>query len=536
VVVLGRACVADLVQPPAGLPPVQLQVLEQCFHLVAGPSLVAQAVADGGHLVTPAWLAHWPSHLAEMGLAPAGAADFFHDFARELVLLDTSTEPVASGRARNDLAALAQALQLPARQVPVGLDTTRPLLARAVLAWRLAQAQQLAQRQAQQQAQQHQRELADHACMVDMLGRLARLRQEAEAIATIQSLLGMLFAPQAVHYLRVDNGLGVPEGTVPPAMQAALHALQQDFAWTDDGQGFLLSLGQGKQCVGKLAVDRLAFPEHRERYLNLALALTGVCALAIDNTRAHRKLLEAEKMAALSTLVAGVAHEIGSPLGVNLMAASTLQARVRQLAQRFAERRMTQDDLQQGLAQAEAETTLIRRNLERIGELVDSFRAVAVQGRAPSELPHARFRLRECIDDVLCSLGPKWPRDRVQVHIDCDPEIELDGRVADWASIFGNLLGNSLRHGFKGDRAGAITIAVVADAECLRVDYRDDGRGIAAEALAHVFDPFFTTDPAQGMGLGLHLVYNLVSQRLQGQLHCESPPGQGVHLRLEVPR
>lgn len=536
VAVLGRACLAQLVQPPDGLPPVQLQVLEQCFHLVAGPASVTQALADGAHLVTPAWLADWPARLAEMGLTTDAAADFFHEFARELVLLDTSTGPAACEQARGDLAALAQALRLPVRRLSVGLDTTRPLLARAVLQWRLARAEQQAQQQEQQQARQQQRDLADQACMLDMLGRLARVRQETEAIAAIQSLLSMLFAPQAVHYLRVDHELGVPVGSMPPALQAALHALQQPCAWTDDGQGFLLSLGLGKQCVGKLAVDRLAFPEHRERYLHLAMALSGVCTLAIDNTRAHRRLLEAEKMAALGTLVAGVAHEIGTPLGVNRMAASTLQAQVHDLAQRFAERRLTQADLQQGLARAEAETTLIQRNLQRIGELVDSFRAVAVQGRSPAELPRARFRLRECIEDVLRSLGAQWPRERVQVHIECDPELELDGRAADWASIFGNLVSNSLKHGFKGERAGDITIAVQADAARLRVDYRDNGQGIAAEALARVFDPFFTTDPAQGMGLGLHLVYNLVSQGLQGQLQCESPPGEGVHLRLEVPR
>lgn len=536
VVLMGRACLAGLadetgrITPPAGLPPVQVQRLAQCFHLVAGPQQVAQAIAAGGHLVTPGWLAHWRKHLADMGLPADMAAGFFHEHAREVVLLDTGV----NAQAADDLADFAAAVALPTRRLAVGLDSLRPLLAqwRAQALCDAAQAQlQQVQATATAQAQQHRQELADQACGIDLLRRLTQVQHEAEAVEAITELLGMLFAPRAVAYLRVEGEATTPVGEADTALLAELQALQQDLAFTADGQGFMLRLA-GKEMVGKLAVHGLAFPEHRQRYANLALALAGPCALAIEGTRLRRRLLQAEKMASLGVLVAGVAHEINTPLGVDLMAVSSLQMQTRTLAGRFAAHSMTQADLQRYLRQAEDETTLIRANLERMGALVDAFRAVAVGGQAPRK---TRFGLRECLDDVLRSLGARLPRDRVQVGIDCDPALQVHSHRADWASIFGNLVTNSLKHGFVPQGAGRIHIAAAVHGDMLHLDYRDDGQGMAAQTLARLFDPFFTTDPAQGMGLGMHLVFNLVSQRLDGSIRCHSAPGQGVHMHIETP-
>lgn len=529
VVLMGRACVAGMGEgegrtpAPAGLPPVQVVRLAQCFHLAAGPHQVAQAMAAGGHLVTPGWLAHWREHLARMGLPAGLAAAFFHEHARELVLLDTGVDPQAT----TDLADFAAAVALPTRRVDVGLDTLQPLLS----AWRAQALLRQAQADAAAQGRQHRQERADQACGMDLLRHLGQVQNEAEVIGALHEVLAMLFAPRAVAYLRVEGEQAGPVGDTDPTLLAALHGLQQDMAWTDDGQGFLLRVA-GKELVGKLAVHGFAFPQHRQRYANLALALAGPCALAIESARLRRRLLEAEKMASMGVLVAGVAHEINTPLAVNLMAVSALQMHTRRLAERFAAHSMTQADLQQCLQQAEQETTLMRTNLERMGALVDAFRAVAVGGDGPDK---THFGLRECIEDVLRSMGAALPHDRVQVDIDCAPTLQLHSHRADWASIFGNLLANSLKHGFAPDGGGRITLAAAVHGSALRVDYRDDGRGMAPATLARLFDPFFTTNPAHGMGLGMHLVFNLVTQRLGGRIHCDSAPGQGLHMHIEAP-
>lgn len=525
VVLLGRACLNRLGMPPADFPPVRIEPQEQCFHMVAGRQMVDEAISEGAYLITPAWLADWRGQLKTMGFEPTRAGGFFQDFASELVLFDTGLDPATPAR----LAELQAALNLPARRIAVGLDYIRLILARLVLDWRLEQVQ----RSAREQNRRHVAELADYVAAMDLLTRLAKTQTEPDTINTIEELFRMLFAPAALHYLRLENDTDIPAGPIPEAILGALRTRPGDYAWTPDGQGFVLRISHGDEKLGLIAVEQLAFPEYRQRYLNMALTVTGICGLAIANARNRRRLLEAEKMASLGILVAGVAHEINTPLGVGLAAASTLQEQSARLADNFAARRMTQSELTHHLAVEATSTALIHHNLERIGQLLTAFRQVAVEGKA---LDTRAFRLRATLEDVILSLGEHLSARRVVVAIDCDPELEIDCVPGDWASIFINLISNSLKHGFKGQEHGRIEIRIARnDKNRLCVDYRDDGTGIQPEVLARIFDPFFTTDIQQGMGLGMHLVYNLVTHRMGGTIRCESAPGEGVHFHIEVP-
>ena len=524
IAVLGRSCLHGLGEPPAGFPPVRLVPQKQCFHLVAGNHLVDEAISGGGYLITSAWLADWRGQIRAMGFDPDQCGEFFRDFAKELVLLDTGLDNAT----RERLAKLKAAVDLPARRISVGLDHTRLLIARLVLEWRLAQTQSVAKAQ----ARQHTSELADHVAAMDMLVQLAKTKQEAEAISTIEDLFHMLFAPTALHYLRVENTTSQTSVPIPEASMVAMKALSGDHAQTADNQGFLLRINHGDETLGILAIEKLAFPQYLERYLNMALAISGVCGLAIDNARNRKRLIEAEKMASLGMLVAGVAHEINTPLGVGLTAASTLQNHSQSLSEHFAARSMTQSELTHYLETAATTTSLIRQNLERIGHLVDSFRQVALEGRAPDR---QTLSLRACLGDVVLSLGDRIQPERIDLQIDCDPALEIESSRTDWASIFINLIGNSLKHGFKDKSHGKIAIRAVRDAKRLTLDYRDDGNGMSLEALNRIFDPIFTTDMQHGMGLGMHLVYNLITQRMGGSIQCESTPGNGVRFHIEIP-
>ena len=524
VVVLGRACLTNLGDVPAGFPAVRVLPQQQCFHLVADTGLVAEAITGGGYLLTPGWLADWRGHIAEMGFPPEAAADFFKDFASTLVLFDTGLDAATGSR----LDELATAVGLPSRRMAVGLDHIRALLARIVLEWRLE-----GERAARQDSERrHRRELADQISAMDLLARLARTRQEAEAIAAIEDVFRMLFAPAIWHYLRVESGQPQIDRALPAGLLAEIRQLHSPWAWTASGQGFLLRIASGDKVLGLIAVDGLAFPEFRERYLNLALAISGVCALAIDNARTRKRLAETENMASLGILVAGVAHESNTPVGVGLAASSTLQEQTEGLATRFAERRMTQSDLQTYLGAAREEAALIRSNLERIGRLTDAFRQVAVEGRQPEA---TRFRFKAAIDDVVASLGARMAPDRVELTLNCDEALEIDSIPGDWASIFTNLFTNSLQHGFRGRDHGRIEVDVATREGRLMVDFSDDGLGMTADTTKRVFDPFFTTDLQQGMGLGMHIVYNLVTQRFRGEIACDSEPGTGTHFHIEVP-
>lgn len=520
VLVLGRACIQALAEAPADFPALRVFPLAECFHLVAGQALVAEVINSGGYLMTPAWLANWQTRLAQMGFVAEQAGEFFRDFAKELVLLDSGIDPDAPVK----LAAMSRTVGLPARRVAVELDYTRLLLTRLVLEWR--------EQQAKQRALRHAGELADRVAAMDFLSRLSKSRYEDEVIASIKELFEMLFAPGALYYQRVERETVTAVELIPGDLLAKLNAMDAGYLLMPEQDGFLLALSTGGETLGRLAVLHLAFPQQVERYLNLALAVTGVCALAIENARNRKKLLEAEKMASLGILVAGVAHEINTPLGVGLTAVSTLQTQTRQLAERFATRSMTQTDLKAYLEQTEAEGGLIRGNLERIGNLIDTFRQVAVNGGSLNKQP---FKFRQCIEDVITGLGDRLPAGRIGVQLECDPALEIISLASDWASIFVNLIVNSLKHGFAGAAHGTIDIRVKREDARLSIDYRDNGHGMSAATLARVFDPFFTTDLQQGMGLGMHLVYNLVTHRMGGTILCESMPGAGAHFAIEVP-
>lgn len=305
ILMLGMSCLQALGEPPSGWPPLRFEPVDQCFHLVAGPALVAEAIERGAYLTTPAWLQHWPDHLAEMGFNPANAGEFFRDVAREVLLLDTGLDPNASA----NLAEFAAVVDLPAQRIAVGIDHTRLYLNKIVMAWRLEQAQ-LECRSAENR---HARELGDRMMAIDCLSRLSRIMTEAQAITAIEELFRMLFAPQQLHYLRIQAGQIDPQHAVPSELLTQMLALKTDYAWTDSQQGFLLRIRRNSHALGLVTVEQLAFPEYREQYLNLALAIADVCALSIENARAYQRnqamaaeLREKEERLSLATLVNGV--------------------------------------------------------------------------------------------------------------------------------------------------------------------------------------------------------------------------------------
>ena len=247
----------------------------------------------------------------------------------------------------------------------------------------------------------------------------------------------------------------------------------------------------------------------------------------------QEQLVESEKMASLGMLVAGVAHEINTPLGVCVTAASHFTGLVEDLQRSLHDGRLTKTMLLEGLEEARDTASLIQRNVDRAARLVMSFKQTAVD-RSRKEV--RRFDLGSCLQDILVSSKPLWRGQKIQVHLECPENLSLSSDPGALSQVMVNLIHNAVTHAFPDGREGDIWIEVRDLDPRVQISVRDNGRGIAPENLSRLFDPFFTTARGSGgTGLGLHITYNLVTQALGGSIDVASAPEHGATFRLSIP-
>ena len=248
-------------------------------------------------------------------------------------------------------------------------------------------------------------------------------------------------------------------------------------------------------------------------------------------------LIQAEKMASLAMLVAGVAHEINTPVGIALGCAGHLSAKTRDLAETLGGRTVRRSLLLDYAAQAEESSRLIQQNLARAAALIQSFKAVAVDQTSQER---RAFDLADYLAEVTASLAPRAREAGARVEVECPPGLVLDSYPGALAQVIANLTVNALIHGFDGRPGGTVTLTAAQDdddADWVRIACADDGGGVATEHLPRLFEPFFTTKRgAGGSGLGLHIVYNLATQTLGGRVGAENRDGGGAVFTLRLPK
>ena len=250
--------------------------------------------------------------------------------------------------------------------------------------------------------------------------------------------------------------------------------------------------------------------------------------------RTQDQLVAAEKLAALGQLVAGVAHEINTPVGVALTAASHLRERAVENAAALDSGRITRRQLAQLQADLQEGCELILASLQRTGQLVASFKRVAVDR---SEEPASRFRADELASEIEATLQPACQRGGHRLQLDCLGEAELEGFPGTLFQIVASLAGNALAHAFEEGGGGTLRVRIDASGDPVELLVEDDGRGMPAEVAARAFDPFFTTRRGSGAsGLGLHIVHSLVTRVLGGSIELDSTPGRGSRFRIRFPR
>nr|WP_275446853.1 two-component regulator propeller domain-containing protein [Pseudoalteromonas sp. McH1-42] len=249
----------------------------------------------------------------------------------------------------------------------------------------------------------------------------------------------------------------------------------------------------------------------------------------------QQQLVQQEKMAGLGRLVSGVAHEINTPLGIGITAGSYASKALAECEQKLADARLSKDNLEQFLATLKESLQLLESNLNRAAQLVKNFKQVAVD-QSIEEL--SIINLPDYLNDVLTSLHPKWKHTQVTVKTDFPAEARLSTYPGAIAQILTNLVDNAIKHGFDdGKQPGTICITVNDQPQQLTWTVSDDGAGMSEETRDKVFEPFYTTRRSSGgTGLGMHIVFNIVTQKLKGTIECSSEAGQGCCYTLVLPK
>jgi len=247
----------------------------------------------------------------------------------------------------------------------------------------------------------------------------------------------------------------------------------------------------------------------------------------------QKQLIESEKMASLGGLVAGIAHEINTPIGIGVTAASHLASDTQKIEVLFNNKTLTSNNLNEYLSSATACSDLILSNLTRADDLIHSFKQVAVD-QTSEEI--RKFNIKNYVNEILRSLRHKLNKSHITVSINCRDNLVIESSPSSVSQIITNLIINAITHGYELTNSGEIIINISEENQLITLKIQDSGCGIENKNISKLFEPFFTTKRGQGgSGLGLNIVYNLVTQSLKGTIECESKLGSGTTFTIHFP-
>jgi signal transduction histidine kinase len=305
--------------------------------------------------------------------------------------------------------------------------------------------------------------------------------------------------------------------------------------------GLYAPLSIGPRVLGVMGVQSLQAGAYGERQCLVFRTLCAYGAIALDNARAYRQLQEArarlveqEKLAALGSLVAGVAHELNTPIGNSLIMASSLQDKTLRITQNLAQKNLRRTDLQKFISEARESSQLIMLGLSSAAELVNSFKQVAVD-RTSQQL--RRFNLQQTCQEICATLANPLRMGGHRLVQTIPDDIELNSYPGPFGQVITNLVNNAILHAFDGRTGGMITLLARRHAQGrVMLEFRDDGCGIPEQHIKRIFDPFFTTKLGQGgSGLGLNICYNIVTSLLGGHISVQSTADEGSCFFIDLP-
>ncbi|MDQ2087276.1 substrate-binding domain-containing protein [Herbivorax sp. ANBcel31] len=323
--------------------------------------------------------------------------------------------------------------------------------------------------------------------------------------------------------------------------------LMPDYELDQDDIILIFPVATGKKKVGIMSYIRKINKDANLFVYEMDIVLYNLLGIAIDRNLAmsnlketleslkntQEQLVESEKMASLSNLVTGVAHEINNPIGVGITATTYVENITHQLKDLFETNKLKKSELVKLVEKNNESVKILLMNLQKASNVIKSFKQIAVDNTTEEKRV---FKVKEYLNDVILSVSLKLKMKGIKVNLQCKDNLQLYCNPGELSQVFTNLLVNSIRYGYNGIGKGEINIKFEKKEESLVIVYSDDGKGMEKEVLDKSFEPFFTTEKGNGgSGLGLTIIKNIIEQKFDGTIECESEYNKGTTFIIYLP-
>ncbi len=551
----GSYCLQQLDDPGPAFSRCTVNKQEQCFHHLCGKTLISSLQQNGGYLVTPGWLCQWKKHVAEWGFDKEDAADFFAQSLRKLILLDTGTNE----KSEKYLDEFAAFMNLPHETLSIGMDYHQLALAKIVTAYR--------QRELTEENTKNLRNAADSAMVMDLLVQVSRASSETEIKKSILELFNMLLAPANILYIRVNKtGLQLKQTvTLSPAEKHYLTDFYADpqkrYQLNQAEDSFLLRIGRRNKVSAILHIQNIAFPQYIKHYLNVAMHISAVCALAIEHAQTVEKLLNTSRLAGKAEVATEVLHNVGNTLNsisvscehiremVEKSSSLSLPAIVNLIEQhtenpgeffandpRGKQLPLYFSKLSEQLAK-EQESLLVEssrqlKHIQLVAEIIRTQQDTARQDGLAEQVDLADI-VEECLDIFKQQIKEKG----IQIQRNYAELPEMYCERYKILQVITNLISNAVDAFDQQEQVRktlSLTLYPVDGQSAVTLEVHDNGMGIKDTVLPQIFVFGFSTK-AGGHGFGLHNAVNLMAE-MNGTVIAESPgKGKGALFRLQLP-
>jgi len=322
----------------------------------------------------------------------------------------------------------------------------------------------------------------------------------------------------------------------PSLLEATISRALQQVRLKRENENYQLHLEDlVEQRTAALHITNRELEWHKNNLEGIVIRRTEELENLITELRdTHSQLIESAKMASLGRLVAGVSHELNTPLGICLTFISSLGDKIKNFEKDFYLGQLSKKDFGKFLESAQESSDIVISNLTQASDLVKNFKMVSVDVSSEKE---REFNLIDYVKKILLSLKSELYGARVEFIFDDSVDFTITSYPGYFSQIFTNLIFNSLIHGFSADTSNLIKIEILINQSVVNIVYQDNGQGMSAEVKQQMYEPFFTTSRKRGgSGLGMNIIYNLVVGNLSGSIVCESEQHKGTQFRIKFPK